>query len=142
MQDDREDRVDEGVLEAGRAVRTYLEELVGRGDARALDERIADLLASDARGHNVTSGLRELLAEHVSDFLEAVLEDKPEFRPPRVQPEFMSTHRIFQPLPGDVDPVLHAGKYVCPHGDYVWYRPYVGTPIPPCPTHGPVLTKV
>jgi hypothetical protein len=38
--------------------------------------------------------------------------------------------------------VLHAGKYGCRHDDYVWYRPAVGVPVPPCPTHGSGLIRI
>jgi hypothetical protein len=31
--------------------------------------------------------------------------------------------------------------YVCPFGDYIWYRPHVGTPIPVCPTHNVPLRR-
>ena len=39
-----------------------------------------------------------------------------------------------RPLAGDTEPVPST-KYVCPLGDYVWFRSFVGRPIPPCPTH-------
>jgi len=31
--------------------------------------------------------------------------------------------------------------YVCPLGDYTWYRPHIGTPIPVCPTHDVLLRR-
>ncbi len=31
--------------------------------------------------------------------------------------------------------------YVCPLGDYTWYRPHIGTPIPLCPTHDVPLRR-
>lgn len=40
----------------------------------------------------------------------------------------------------DAEPIL-AQKYVCPHCDYVWYSPFVGTPIPYCPTNGIPLIR-
>ncbi|WP_207161540.1 hypothetical protein, partial [Trichormus variabilis] len=44
----------------------------------------------------------------------------------------------FQPLPGQGQ-ALSAQKYICPQGDYVWYRRVVGATIPTCPTHGVLL---
>ena len=65
-------------------------------------------------------------------FLEAVLEDAPEYRPPQVQPSSLKTS--YSGLPGDTQPV-EADKYRCPKlNDYVWYRPSVGVPVPECPT--------
>ena len=135
---------DHGVLEAARAVRPYLEDLVGRRSAVDLDGRIAAILHQAERGEDVTEPLRELLggSEGTAAFLAEVLADAPDFRPPDVQPAFAGGPlRGFDPLPGDPDPVIHAGKYVCPQGDFVWYRPSVGTPIADCPSHGPVLIK-
>ena len=88
------------------------------------------------------SELRALLEgdEVTANFLQEVQADAPDYRPPDVQPNY-ARRRSFEPLAGDVAPVLHAGKFCCPHGDYVWYRPAVGTPIPACPTHGPGLAR-
>lgn len=36
----------------------------------------------------------------------------------------------------DNAPLASIIKYVCPYGDYTWYRQSIGTPIPDCPTHG------
>lgn len=37
---------------------------------------------------------------------------------------------------------IAAARYNCPvRGDYVWYRPDVGTPIPRCPTDDVLLTQ-
>jgi hypothetical protein len=130
--------MDDGVLESARAIRPYLEDLVGPG-AHELDERIAGLLAAAARGEDVSTDLWTLLEsdEATSAFLEAVLADAPVYRPPAVQPDFRRrSDRTYQPLAGDVAPVMHAGKFACPRGDYVWYRPAVGVPVPSCPTHG------
>jgi hypothetical protein len=41
---------------------------------------------------------------------------------------------------GDPGPVW-ADRYACPTGDYVWYRPDVGTLVPDCPTHHIPLTR-
>jgi hypothetical protein len=131
---------DEGVLEAARAIRPYLPDLVGPV-ADQLDRRIAELLAAAAQGENVAAAVRSLLVsqEATGGFVVEVLADAPSYRPPYLQPGYLRS-RGLQPLAGDVGPVLHVGKFACPHGDYVWYRPAVSIPIPPCPSHGPGLT--
>jgi hypothetical protein len=133
---------DEGVLEAGRAIRPYLERLLGPA-APEFDARLAGLLVRASAGEQVGSAVRELLEEDetTADFLSEVLADAPHYRPPYVQPGYLTTREI-SPLPGEiVEPVRHAGRFECPGGDFVWYRPAVGTPIPPCPTHGPGLVR-
>ena len=98
-----------------------------------MDAELAQLLAGAAGGEDVDGRLRAVLEAHeaTSVFLERVLADAPAFRPPRV----VSAHRRrYSSLPGPPSPVS-ADKYRCPHGDYVWYRPEVGVPVPPCPTH-------
>ena len=130
-----------GVLETGRAIRPYLPALVGPA-ADALDRQIAALLAEAAGRPQAASELRALLQrdEVTADFLTEVLVDSPDYRPPDLQPGYVRT-RGMQPLAGDVAPVLHSGKFVCPRGDYVWYRPASGTPLPACPTHGAGLIR-
>jgi hypothetical protein len=131
----------DGVVEAGRAIRPYLVELVGPA-AGDFDERIAHLLNSGGPSNELATALRDLLNGHeaTSAFLEAVLFDAPQYRPPAVQSDYVRS-RGYQGPPGEVGVVLHAGKYVCPYGDFVWYRPSVGTDIEECPTHGPGLVR-
>lgn len=125
--------MDEGVVEAARAVRPYLEEFVGSKTAGEVDDQLSDLLARATDGDDVEYPLREILTAHESTdvFLERVLGDAPDYRPPRVIAEIT---RGYQPLPGGPGPVA-AEKFVCPFGDYVWYRPEVGAALRPCPTH-------
>jgi hypothetical protein len=131
--------VNEGVLEAARVIRPYLKTLVGPA-ADDLDGQIAELLAAAGRGEEVAAVLGSLMArdEATAAFLDEVLADAPLYRPPEVQPDYL---RSAAPPPGDVGTVLHAGKYACPGGDYVWYRPAISVPIPECPTHGPGLSR-
>jgi hypothetical protein len=119
-------------MRAACAIRPYLAELVGPAALR-FDAEIAEIL--NARGKDIIASLLELLNgdEATAGFLEEVLMDAPHYRPPQVQPDSL---RAYTDLPGDVGAVLHSGEYVCPYGDYVWYRPAVGVPIPECPTHG------
>lgn len=125
--------MDEGVLEAARAVRPYLAEFVGPSVATDVDAELAGLLAAAAGGDDVEDRLRAVLEarEATSVFLERVLEDAPNFRPPQVVSELT---RRYIDLPGEPPPVP-ADKFCCPHGDYVWYRPEVGVPVPHCQTH-------
>lgn len=127
----------DGVLEAARAVRPYLSALAGPA-AGDLDRQISEGLATAACGQDATDLLRSIMGGHpaTAAFLEEVLADAPLYRPPDLQPSFL---RSAQPPPGDVGLILHAGKYVCPDGDYVWYRPAVSVSVPPCPSHGSVL---
>ncbi|WP_250285738.1 hypothetical protein, partial [Frankia sp. CiP1_Cm_nod2] len=85
----------------------------------------------------VAGRLRELLDgdETTAWFLRTVLEDAPRYRPPYFQPRYLyrQTGGALV-LPGDPGPV-EASRYVCPRGDYAWYRPEVGAAIPQCPTH-------
>lgn len=130
---------DRGVLEAARAIRPYLPDLVGPASDR-VDREIAILLAAEGRGEDIANQMRALLDadEVTADFVAEVLDDAPHYRPPDRQPD---TLRGVQRLPGDVGPVLHAGRFACPHGDYVWYRPAVSVSTPPCPTHGAGLVR-
>jgi hypothetical protein len=133
--------MNEGVLEAARAIRPYLDDLVGPAAAE-FDARIATLLAAATAGVDVVPELQSILGspEGTSSFLEGVLADGPLYRPPEWQPP--SYRELgYQSLAGDVGPIRHAGKYRCLKGDYVWYRPTVGTDIRSCPTHGLVLVR-
>jgi hypothetical protein len=62
---------------------------------------------------------------------QGVLEDG-RHRPPHLQ---TVTERSLEPLPGTAAPVA-AQRYACPvDGNYVWYRAFVGVPVPTCPDH-------
>ena len=134
----------DGVVEAARAIRPYLDELVGPRAAAGLDRRLAETLLDPADTPERTAerarGLRGLLGAHPATrrFLTEVLTDPPWFRPPYQQPRY---HRApdgrrttgSAGLLGDPHPT-GATRYTCPRGDYVWYRPDIGTPVPDCPT--------
>jgi hypothetical protein len=123
--------VDDGVREAARAVRPYLDRLVGLRAAAVLDRSLAEALTGHAEQPEHTRLLRELLDEHplTRRFLTDVLADPPHYRPPYEQPRY-------HPRPGDAGPIgdhgpVTADRYICPDvsHDYVWYRPDVGTPV-------------
>jgi hypothetical protein len=79
--------------------------------------------------------------EDTAWFLAEVLRDAPAFRPPYHQPRYARRQTGGWAAPaGDPAPV-GAVRYACPHGDYVWYRPDVATPVPDCPTHRVALTR-
>jgi hypothetical protein len=128
--------VDDGILEAARVVRFYLDQLVAE-DALHFDGEIAALL--NAPGDVDIVALKSLLKSDdvIEEWVAEVLDD-PLHRPPDYQP--VRTRDYASPL-GLAGPV-HAGKYACAHGDFVWYRPTVGTPVSPCPSHGPCMSLV
>ncbi|MDN3024996.1 hypothetical protein [Streptomyces sp. S.PB5] len=130
----------EGLLEAARCIRPYLSDLIGP-QADSLDEDLATLLAAAHDGQDVAEPLRSLLSDYTATeaFLTQVLEDAPRYRPPQLH--WAASRGGPQPLAGDIGPILYAGSYACPQGDYVWYRPEVGEPVPPCPTHGIALVR-
>jgi hypothetical protein len=130
---------DHGVLEAARAIRPYLTDLVGPTEAAVLDRQIADLLHDLTNTTETAAQLRTLLhrQEDTGWFLDRVLADWPHYRPPYQQ---SAQHRDLPRPAGDISHV-EADRYVCPEGDYVWYRPEVGTRIPKCPDHHLPLTR-
>lgn len=132
--------MDHGILEAARVIRPNLTELVGPA-AEELDARIAELLAADAAGKDVTVELRSLFAndDATQSFLDAVLGDAPHYRPPSILPSDLRGPGFTQ-LAGDVA-APHANRYVCPLGDYVWYRLLVGATVPLCGTHQITLVQ-
>lgn len=91
--------MDEGVLEAARAVRPYLAEFMDSAVAAEVDAELAGLLATAAGGEDVEGRLRAVLEadEATGVFLERVLEDAPDFRPPQVVSELTSR---YSGLPG------------------------------------------
>ena len=133
------DRDDEGVIEAARAIRPYLNDLVGPADAALVDRRIVSEFAAGVGQVGAAGRLRAVLEEYEDTawFLRRVLGDKPHYRPPYFQP----VHQRSITRPSGDPGYVAADRYACPRGDYVWYRPDVGTPIPECPNHHIKLTR-
>jgi hypothetical protein len=134
--------MDEGVWEAARCIRPCLGELLDSATAAAkMDGRLAGLLNSEDLGEDTENQLREVLDAHpaTSGFLYRVLDDAPVYRPPPC-PRVPRT-RGYAGLPGSWSPV-DAEKFVCAHGDYVWYLPEERASIPVCPTHQEPLQQV
>jgi hypothetical protein len=133
---------DDAVIEAARAIRPYLERLADPpSTADGLDRHLADALNSRSARPAVARRLRILLNEQEDTawFLTEVLADAPHCRPPYHQPRNRRRQAGIPAPAGDPGPV-DADRYACPRGDYVWYRPEVGTPVPDCPTHHIPLT--
>ncbi len=136
----------DGIREAARAIRPYLTRLLNPDAAARLDEALADQLTATGADPVATAQLRALLtdSENTAWFLTELLADAPDFRPPYHQPRYMYRHRQtggWVGPAGDPPSVPEATRYACPHGDYVWHRPEVATPIPDCPTHHVALTR-
>jgi hypothetical protein len=126
--------MDEALWEAARSVRPYLPELVGT-DAARVDADLAELLTDAQPSETVEKRLRMVLESHDGTrvFLEMLREDVPLYRPPRPEARRNPTKR-YSPLAGDHS-LIPADKFVCPHGDYTWYRPETGMEVEQCPTH-------
>lgn len=132
-------RDDEGVLEAARAIRPYLRDLLGPEEAAAADRELARILADGLSDPETAIQAEAVMDRHEDTawFLRRVVGDSPAYRPPWQQPAI--TRGITSPA-GDPG-FINADRYTCPYGDYVWYRPAVGTPTPNCPDHRVALTQ-
>ena len=123
---------DDPILEAARSIRPYLSELVGDHDAELIDAELAELLAAAEDEPPDTALLLDRLgsapatAEWTATFLEGGY-------PPAVAGFFVRTDRVGE-LPGHGEAPTGARKYVCPEGDFVWWR-RGAEPLRRCPTH-------
>ena len=121
-------------MDGARAIRPYLKELLG-AEADAVDQQLAELLESGRRGNKVDNLILEVIRQH-----ENTRKWMAEFLEKKLPPELGQGSREYRPpLGGKPVPVP---KYVCPEGDYIWYRSSVGEPVPNCPTHEARLVKV
>lgn len=127
----------EGVFAAARRVRAFLPDLVPAAHV-LVDGQLAELLNGDW-GPATEAELRAVLEQRPATamFLDSVLDDAPRFRPPRVVEQQLRAVG-YEPLPGSHVPP-DPDMYRCPLGDYEWFSPGLGVPVPPCPTHGPGL---
>ena len=114
------------ILEAARSIRPYLRELLPPSEAKAIDKELAKLLEKASTGESIKNQILELLRNQDStrEWLLDFLQDKQ-------KPDNL---RNFSPLAGTIS-IVKADKFVCPEGDYTWYRPRVGIEPPLCPTH-------
>jgi hypothetical protein len=116
----------EAILNCACSIRPFLPELMG-DEAAAFDQQLADLLAQAQAGQPVETQILELL------------KNNPKTR--QWAAECLASQRVskgFDRLPGSSGAVA-AQKYVCPQGDYIWYRRSSGIPVPVCPTHGELI---
>lgn len=135
---------DDGVLEAARTIRPYLTDLVGPDAAGPLDRQIADHLNSSAGRVQTSSQLQMVLDEHEDTrwFLAETLADAPHYRPPYLQPPYVPRGAGGMASPAGDAGLIGANRYTCPRGgDYIWYQPEIGTPVPDCPTHQVPLAR-
>jgi hypothetical protein len=132
--------MDEDLREAARALRGQLPELVG-DRADEYDAVLRDLLvrATTEEEEAVDEQFLSLVqgSPVLHEWVASLLSDE-HLRPPHAQP---STERGYTPLPGHGAPV-DAQRYACPvDGNFVWYRPFIGVPVPTCPDHGTPLVR-
>jgi hypothetical protein len=121
---------DDRILEAARAVRAYLPELIPTEHAE-LDRQLAAILLDADRDPTAVERFLVLLEEHreLAEWTSGFVE--------RGYPEDLAEviERGYGEPPGEgID--LPGTKFTCPEGDYVWYRRMVNQPVPGCPTHG------
>lgn len=118
------------LLDAARAIRGFLPELVEQCFAAEVDDELVRLLALAEEGKPVLEQVAAVLSRspETLDWVSAYLEHG-------VPPEFAEVReRVFQGLEG-VPAAPAPEKYRCPSGDFVFYRRSVGIPVPQCPTH-------
>jgi hypothetical protein len=127
--------VDQAILDAARAIRPFLAELVGLA-AEDIDRELARLLEQAASGVDVENRIVELVSQQAAtrEWTAAFLQ---EGQPPSLR----ASERGFRRLPGTASTISPL-VFACPIGDYVWYRPSVGSLVPACPTHSLALVPM
>lgn len=130
------------ILEAARAIRPYIYELIEPPDeARIADEQLARLLADARSDADVRGGVTALLLQRPAtrNWAARFIEDglPPGFT---TVPERTVGSSTYSALPG-YGTVTSAARFACPQDDYVWWQRAAGQPVPPCPTHGPGLVR-
>jgi hypothetical protein len=125
------------VLLAASTIRWYLPDLVDRSEVSRFDQLIAELLASPDDSGEVEEQLRHVLSIRpgTKAWLSQVLDDE-DLLPPELQ---AVEERAVDPI-GRATPV-GARRFVCPHGDYIWYQRSVSQRPPQCPTHGNLAAR-
>ena len=135
--------VDEQILEVARSIRPYLPRLIG-AQAGHCDRRLVELLQEAAAGADVEEAILELLARQPAthSWAASTLDDE-RHRPPDLQAARGAASRGFSPLPNPYGAdLVDAERYVCPvDGNFVWWRVWVGVPVPECPDH-PDITLI
>jgi hypothetical protein len=131
--------VDERIMEVARSIRPYLGDLVG-ARVTEVDQQVAVLLERGRAGDDVDATIIDLLngSPGTRNWAASMLAD-PELRPPELQgiTEKVGTQPGYSGLANPHGGgVVSAAKFVCPvDGNYAWWRPAVGRPVPCCPDH-------
>lgn len=118
------------VLDAARAIRPHLPDLVGEG-ADEVDDQLQLLLVRSETGETVKIAILQVLGQRDAtrqwayELLKVPQRD-----------------RSYEALPGKVQ-VVSVPKYVCPKGDGTpWYRFSISDQVPLCPNHRILLVEV
>lgn len=116
------------LLEAARAVRPHLYELLPTPEAAKVDQALAEALNGPAADREqIATIVQKAAAVHawVAEFVTEAVDE---------------TRERYQGLPGDPRPGAPV-RYACPEGaDFVFYRRSPAIEVPPCPTHRLPLT--
>ena len=123
---------EEKLREAARTIRPTLKTRLSEADAQTLGAQLDEFLEQAQQGTQVGPSIQKLLSQHdeTRTLLQVFLETG----------QYPAALRGFSPLPGTSRPTL-GDKFVCPDGDYEWYRPFVGALMPLCPKHKKQLVK-
>ena len=111
------------LLVAAKTIRPFLPDLLDQDTAEDMDRQLAALITGCQAGQPQENKIADLLSreaptrEWMARFLATDL----------------TVVRGWERLPGISAP--GAPKYICPEGDYIWYRLDSSEPIPVCPTH-------
>ena len=128
-------------MQAARAIRPYLTELLAHAPERAarMDSELARQLAADDDAGKARSLLQLLEGNAVTKVWTA------QFLELGLPPEFGASGNRGPagPAPvGDGETLRPGPKYVCPvNGDVVWWRRHIGQDVPRCATHNRILVK-
>jgi hypothetical protein len=132
---------DETILELARAVRPYLDDLIDErsgANGREIDRALAGLLAAAEDGVQVDDRILVLLREPRTVYEWAANFLQYGYPPDVAVLLQLDAGERNSTLPGEGEPVP-VPKFVCPQGDYVFYRRAVGQQMPACRTHGLAL---
>lgn len=121
------------IIDSAKNIRPYLTKLLNEVDAKYVDQTLAVLLQQISQGDKNENLVLELLAGYkpTREWLKKYMAHH---RPPEVE-------RLFEALPGIASPIDGLRKYVCPNGDYTWYKVRSGEPVKYCPTHNVPLVE-
>jgi hypothetical protein len=126
------------VLEAARAIRPYLSQLLPHADAEVADKRLELILQTSTDDAARSQEIRALLAtaEPTREWLRLYLEEQ------KPAEEILKIMRTYQPLPGKSGAIA-SPRYRCPVASchQTWYRRDASAEIPTCPIHGVKLVR-